>query len=321
MSVGSNIRYIRTLRDMTQKELGIKAGFSKSTADVRIRQYESGKMVPKDDKLNDIAKALDVDVSALTDHNITSDNDVMQIFFELENNLGLMIKRDDAGNPVLYFDKDHPLGRFHNSLLDNWYRTKISLSANIDDSDYHEKRKAYELWKCRYPLDMHEKENATQDAITEKYKDLLYNVTSHFKIKRASEFITIFEKLMKNGFDIEIVRTPERSGVGRYVCSAIFKSTQLLEASENAAIAYAEYLAMTHQLEDLGIEIERHCDTFYGEIVSATYFYSSMLSTALNQVIREMIIKYKSGNFEDHIYQLQYKDSLLTFNVPIEDAR
>ena len=38
MSVGNNIRTIRMLRGMTQKELGLKAGFSSSTADVRIRQ-------------------------------------------------------------------------------------------------------------------------------------------------------------------------------------------------------------------------------------------------------------------------------------------
>ena len=51
MSVGHKIRAIRDLRGMTQKELGIKAGFSAATADVRIRQYESHKMIPKEDKL------------------------------------------------------------------------------------------------------------------------------------------------------------------------------------------------------------------------------------------------------------------------------
>ncbi len=46
MSVGHKIRAIRDLRGMTQKELGIKAGFSAATADIRIRQYESHKMIP-----------------------------------------------------------------------------------------------------------------------------------------------------------------------------------------------------------------------------------------------------------------------------------
>ena len=46
-----------------------------------------------------------------------------------------------------------------------------------------------------------------------------------------------------------------------------------------------------------------------------------MLSTALNHVVREMITKYQSGEFDDDLYQLQLEDSLQTFNVPIEDAR
>ena len=53
MSVGSNIRHIRELRGLTQKELGMKCGFSANTADVRIRQYEADKMVPKLDKIWD----------------------------------------------------------------------------------------------------------------------------------------------------------------------------------------------------------------------------------------------------------------------------
>ena len=100
-------------------------------------------------QLNDIAKALYVDVSALEDHNIASDNDVMHIFFELEDNYGLKIGRRDDGKAILYFDEKHALGRFHDALLDRWYRVHSSLAVNMEDSDYQEKRKEYDLWKCR----------------------------------------------------------------------------------------------------------------------------------------------------------------------------
>ena len=40
------------------------------------------------------------------------------------------------------------------------------------------------LWGQQH-LDMYEEEDATKNALTEKYKDLLYNVQKHFKIKRA----------------------------------------------------------------------------------------------------------------------------------------
>ena len=42
MAIGERIRYIRNLRNMTQKWLGMAIGFDEKTADVRIAQYESG---------------------------------------------------------------------------------------------------------------------------------------------------------------------------------------------------------------------------------------------------------------------------------------
>ena len=42
MSPGQRIRHYRMLRGMTQKALGIAAGFPPKTADIRIAQYESG---------------------------------------------------------------------------------------------------------------------------------------------------------------------------------------------------------------------------------------------------------------------------------------
>ena len=39
-SIGGRIKKIREFRNLTQRELGVKCGFSESTADVRIGQYE-----------------------------------------------------------------------------------------------------------------------------------------------------------------------------------------------------------------------------------------------------------------------------------------
>ena len=39
-SIGGKIKKYRELRGWTQKELGIRCGFTESTADVRIAQYE-----------------------------------------------------------------------------------------------------------------------------------------------------------------------------------------------------------------------------------------------------------------------------------------
>lgn len=65
MSIGSRIRAVRMKRGLTQRELGIKLGFSPNTADVRIAQYEADCRVPREDLLNRIADVLDVCVGYL----------------------------------------------------------------------------------------------------------------------------------------------------------------------------------------------------------------------------------------------------------------
>lgn len=89
MTIGAKIRYIRTLRNMTQAELGKAVHLSGD----RIRQYENNVRTPKKDKLEEIAYALVVDVSALSDINITSTVDIMHILFELEDELHLQIEK------------------------------------------------------------------------------------------------------------------------------------------------------------------------------------------------------------------------------------
>ena len=44
MAIGERIRFIRNLRGMTQKWLGQAVGFPPKTADVRMAQYESGRL-------------------------------------------------------------------------------------------------------------------------------------------------------------------------------------------------------------------------------------------------------------------------------------
>ncbi len=55
MSIGSKIRLLRMKKGITQKELGMKLGFTESTAEVRIAQYETDSRIPREDLLNRIA--------------------------------------------------------------------------------------------------------------------------------------------------------------------------------------------------------------------------------------------------------------------------
>lgn len=66
MAIGERIRYLRNLRGMTQKYLGIAIGFTEKTADVRMAQYESGSRTPKEKMIADLANLLEVCPQALT---------------------------------------------------------------------------------------------------------------------------------------------------------------------------------------------------------------------------------------------------------------
>ena len=60
MSTGENIKRIRNIRGMTQKELGIAVGIGEESAGPRMAQYETGKRTPKEKMLNKIAEVLNM---------------------------------------------------------------------------------------------------------------------------------------------------------------------------------------------------------------------------------------------------------------------
>ena len=66
MVLGERIKRIRTFRDLTQRELGLKLGYEERNADVRIAQYESGNRTPKEDTMKKLAKELGVPLEILT---------------------------------------------------------------------------------------------------------------------------------------------------------------------------------------------------------------------------------------------------------------
>ena len=91
MSPGRRIRHYRMLRGMTQKALGIAAGFSPETADIRIAQYESGVRTPKHALLCTLAEALGVSPSALDIPRIKSHEVLKQLLLALKDEYGLTI--------------------------------------------------------------------------------------------------------------------------------------------------------------------------------------------------------------------------------------
>ena len=145
MAIGERIRFIRNLRGMTQKYLGMSVGFDEKTADVRMAQYESGTRTPKEKLVNDIAATLEVSPKALDVPEIDSYVGLMHTLFTLEDLYGLKINSID-GELCLMLDKHK--GTTYHSMFDMfsaWQREAEKFkSGEITQEQYDD-------WRYNYP--------------------------------------------------------------------------------------------------------------------------------------------------------------------------
>ena len=143
-SIGERIKFFRNYRNMTQKELGVKAGFPSKSADVRIAQYESGKRIPKGNIIPAIAYALKVSELALTSPDTSSGYGLMHTLFELEDKYGFRVTKID-GRICLKVAATSDYSNRINNDLESWFKEYTKLKDDdITVEDYNE-------WRYRFP--------------------------------------------------------------------------------------------------------------------------------------------------------------------------
>ena len=145
MAIGERIRYIRNLRGMTQKYLGMAIGFSEGTADVRMAQYESGARTPKENMIADIANVLGVCPAALALPEIDNYVGLAHTLFALEDMYGFKISSID-GELCITLDKSK--GMTYVSMFDifnAWRKESDKLKSGEITKD------EYNAWRYNYP--------------------------------------------------------------------------------------------------------------------------------------------------------------------------
>ena len=145
MAIGERIHFFRTMRDMTQKYLGMALGFPEKSADVRLAQYENGSRTPKADVTAALAQVLDVSPKALDVPDIDSYIGLMHTLFTLEDRYGLHIDEAD-GEVCLKVDvrKNKDAVQLH-EMLRAWRQVAALLKAGEITQD------EYDRWRYRYP--------------------------------------------------------------------------------------------------------------------------------------------------------------------------
>ena len=145
MAIGERIRYFRNKRGMTQKQLGILAGFPEKSADVRLAQYEAGTRTPKAELTATLANLLEVSPLALSVPDIDSYLGLMHTLFTLEDLYGLTIT-NDAGEMTMRVNpragKD--AARLH-EMLCTWAEQSDKLRTGVITKN------DYDSWRDNYP--------------------------------------------------------------------------------------------------------------------------------------------------------------------------
>ena len=145
MAIGERIRFLRNLRGMTQKYLGLLIGFPERSADVRLAQYETGARTPKADLTETLAKALDVSPHALNVPNIDSTIGIAHTLFALEDIYGLTVSKEDGVLCLVADVHRNPKARDILALLDSWQ--EISTLRRMGDISQEE----YDQWRYCFP--------------------------------------------------------------------------------------------------------------------------------------------------------------------------
>ena len=145
MAIGERIRFIRNLRGMTQKNLGIMVGFPEKTADIRMAQYEAGTRTPKEELTNTLAEALNVSPRTLKVPDIDSYYGLMHTLFALEDRYGLTLEIKD-GVALFHVDprKGNDAARM-SELISAWAEISKKYRAGEISRD------EYDRWRYCYP--------------------------------------------------------------------------------------------------------------------------------------------------------------------------
>lgn len=255
MTLGEKIKKYRLMKNLTQKDLGIKVGFSAATADSRIRKYEKDIMAPKNDIRQKIADALDIDLSALSDINIESYEDIMQILFLFEENLGMEIERKDGKTHLIFDDNNKGIEKFI-SYLYIWHSQKKNLISTSDTISTEEMYK-YKIWKSRFPKDINAYWNKQLDELDQLYAPLVKKSASkNKKITLLSEFLLQIRKLIQSGVSIET--NVKLSGTGQAALVLGFYLPEILNTNNKERLLhFADYIYNLETLQSYGMLIDR----------------------------------------------------------------
>ena len=228
MTVGEKIKCYRLLNNMTQKELGEKVLKGKKNSDVRINQYERDMAAPKEEIRNQIAEALNVDKEALSDVDITSDEDYMYVLFELEQFKGLQLYKEDGKIHMVFDDSDSSKSNEKIvTYMNFWYLEHSKNRENEEELwEYMKWKGSFKSRVAKYLADKEEAVNKAYQKNKEKAKrEIPY-------AKETTDIIWLLRNIVDSG--LTLTTTYSKEGKDGYT----FRVNELLNPPNERAEKY-----------------------------------------------------------------------------------
>ena len=323
MKIGEKIRKYRLLHNLKQKDLGMMIGFSPATADSRIRKYEGDIMAPKSDIRNKLVQALDVDYSALSDIDIRSIEDVIRVFFFMEEYLGFEIEKVDLDN-YQFFSKDKVYFQERdlknlNSYIYIWQQQKKNL-LNAKNDNEEDSSREYDLWKSRFPRDIHNYWNSLLTRIDDHYIPLVTSLEkTKSEITDSSGFVTQIRRLIQSGLEFT-VSSELRHDNGLYLNFTFMISDLLSPASKEVETQFAEFINMLNTLDSYGIVIEKTVLTNPSGNTITYHILHNALATK-RSLIEEMINfesnRENMSDFNKEMFDQKLNEDFRRFNIDL----
>lgn len=325
MTLGEKIRKYRLLHNLKQKDLGMMIGFSPATADSRIRKYEGDIMAPKSDIRNKLVQALDVDYSALSDIDIRSIEDVIRVFFFMEEYLGFEIEKVDLDN-YQFFSKDKVYFQERdlknlNSYIYIWQQQKKNL-LNAKNDNEEDSSREYDLWKSRFPRDIHNYWNSLLTRIDNHYIPLVTSLEkTKSEITDSSGFITQIRKLIQSGLEFTVSSELRRDN-GLYLNFSFMISDLLFPKSKEVETQFAEFINMLNKLDSYGIVIEKTVLTNPSGNTITYHILHNALATK-RSLIEEMINfesnRENMSDFKKEMFDQKLNEDFRRFNIDLTE--
>jgi transcriptional regulator with XRE-family HTH domain len=199
-STGTKIREIRLRKGISSSDLGAKCHIT----DAAVRHYEGDKRTPNEEKLQEIAAALGVDVTALYDRKIESIADIMHILFEAETAgyiVPVEIQADitrDLRQSIGIRSTNEVLSEAMQKWLEKW---KLWKTEQISEDDYRN-------WQDAFPQEYEVEVHPEHETYPSK------SVISDYRI-HSLDFLRKFRTVME--YDTERVDAAIRKENARYI--------------------------------------------------------------------------------------------------------